>query len=207
MGETTNKNPRETGKLIAIEGIYGAGVRTQSRWLVEYLRDRGLPARESASFSEPSAGPIGILIRQIHTGRRADQVSPSTLSLLNAADRLDRLQREIYPRIDVGTFVVVPRYRMHLARRDPDVDHEWSLALTARERQPDLTIFLAVRPQIAMARRCVEESTLAHEISDGYPMALSELRDRGEQVTSVKGENDLRSVALAIAQEVRHLVD
>jgi len=54
------------GHFIVIEGIDGSGTTTQCAILAERLLANGQPAHTTR---EPSDGPIGVLIRQILTGR------------------------------------------------------------------------------------------------------------------------------------------
>src|SRR5512139_742195 len=102
------------GLFIAIEGIDGAGTTTQAKLLFDGLRARGLPVHLTR---EPSDGPIGVLIRQILTGRvvvpglqgpRAPDWA--TMALLFAADRLDHVEAEIAPNLADGVTVVSDRY-------------------------------------------------------------------------------------------------
>ena len=54
------------GLFIVLEGIDGSGTTTQSAILAASLQERGLPAHTTR---EPSDGPIGVLIRQVLSGR------------------------------------------------------------------------------------------------------------------------------------------
>ncbi|NOQ83007.1 MAG: dTMP kinase, partial [Myxococcales bacterium] len=54
------------GHFIVIEGIDGSGTTTQCSTLAERLVAKGLPTHTTR---EPSDGPIGVLIRQVLTGR------------------------------------------------------------------------------------------------------------------------------------------
>ena len=54
------------GLFIVLEGVDGAGTTTHTALLAQALRAKGLPI---TTTREPSDGPVGVLIRQILTGR------------------------------------------------------------------------------------------------------------------------------------------
>jgi dTMP kinase len=77
------------GSFIAMEGIDGAGKRTQLELLARWLADRGVP---HARISFPRYDSFfGRLVGQFLDGRfgKLDQVDPHFSALLYAGDRLD----------------------------------------------------------------------------------------------------------------------
>ena len=101
----------ERGKFVVLEGMDGAGTTTQAARLAEALRARGVHVRLTR---EPSDGPIGMMVRQVLTGRI---VSPAgrapgwaTMALLFAADRMDHVESEIEPFLLAGGTVISDRY-------------------------------------------------------------------------------------------------
>jgi dTMP kinase len=184
-------------RLIVLEGLDGAGTTTQSRRLVDHLRSRGQVAHLTR---EPSDGPIGRLIREMLTGHHAlpsGSISQSTFGLLFAADRLDHLQREVEPQLAAGAIVVSDRwYHSSLAYQGTGADRDWIATLNARARRPDLTIFLAVRPEVAAQRRVAagrvqelfEDLHTQREVDAGYRATLAELTAAGERIEVVDGE-------------------
>jgi dTMP kinase len=137
-------------KLITIEGLDGAGTTTQARRLVHSMASVGLSAHQT---SEPSAGPIGNLLRQI-LARRTRAIDPRAVALLFASDRVDHVAAEIQPRLDSGTHVVSDRYvYSSLAYQGVDSELEWVAGINARAPEPDLTVYLRVTPAVAAARR------------------------------------------------------
>ena len=184
-------------RLIVLEGLDGAGTTTQSRRLVEHLRGRGQLAHWTR---EPSDGPIGRLIREMLTGQHAlpsGSISPATFGLLVAADRLDHLQREVEPQLAAGAIVVSDRwYHSSLAYQGTGADRDWIATHNARARRPDLTIFLAVRPEVAAQRRIAagrvqelfEDLHTQQEVEAGYRATLAELTAAGERIEVVDGE-------------------
>jgi dTMP kinase len=184
-------------RLIVLEGLDGAGTTTQSRRLVEHLRSGG---RLAHLTREPSDGPIGRLIREMLTGQHAlpaQAIGQPTFGLLFAADRLDHLQREVEPQLAAGAIVVSDRwYHSSLAYQGTGADRDWIATLNARARRPDLTIFLAVRPEVAAQRRVAarrvqelfEDLRTQQEVDAGYRATLAELTAAGERIEVVDGE-------------------
>ncbi|MCC6752305.1 MAG: dTMP kinase [Deltaproteobacteria bacterium] len=137
------------GRLIALEGLDGAGTTTQARLLVERLVAAGLPAYLTR---EPTDGPIGRLAREALRGG-AGGVSRATLALLFAADRLDHLAREIQPQLEAGIHVVSDRYvYSSLAYQSLDLDPAWVAELNRHAPDADLTVWLDVVPEVAQTR-------------------------------------------------------
>lgn len=184
-------------RLIVLEGLDGAGTTTQARRLVEHLNAKGGKAHLTR---EPSDGPIGKLIREMLTGGHAiagQSISQGTFGLLFAADRLDHLQREVDVQLAAGATVVSDRYyHSSLAYQGTGADRDWITTLNGRARKPDLTIFLAVRPEVAAARRVAagrvqelfEDLRMQEEVAAGYKATLSELSAQGERIETIDGE-------------------
>jgi dTMP kinase len=151
------------GHFIVLEGIDGSGTTTQCSMLADRLADRGLPIHVTR---EPSDGPVGVLIRQILTGRvvTPGQQGPrppswATMAALFAADRLDHLEAEITPNLLDGVTVICDRYDQSSVayqtvssggKRDVS---DWVLELNRHARRPDLTLVLDVDAKVAAARR------------------------------------------------------
>ena len=75
--------------FIVLEGIDGSGTTTQLDRLASALRARG---RAVHPTREPSAGPVGVLLREIllggHRDRSGGPVDGRAMALLFAADRV-----------------------------------------------------------------------------------------------------------------------
>jgi dTMP kinase len=142
------------GRLIALEGIDGAGTTTQARLLADWLSDHGAPA---SLTREPSGGPLGLLLRDI-LSHRTREVDRAALALLFAADRLDHLAAEVEPLLGRGGHVVTDRYvYSSLAYQSMDLDLPWVAAINRRAPEPDLTIYLRVDPAVAARRRSTRD--------------------------------------------------
>lgn len=197
--------------MIVLEGLDGAGTTTQARRLVEALVARGDRAHLTR---EPSDGPIGVLIREMLTGKHAiagQSISQGTFGLLFAADRLDHLQREVEPQIASGATVVSDRwYHSSLAYQGTGADRDWIATLNARARRPDLTLFLKVRPEIAAQRRLAAGRTeelfeaveMQREVDAGYHATLTELIASGERIEVLDGEQAQDDVFAAVLRAV-----
>ena len=149
------------GLFVVLEGIDGAGTTTQAARLVERLRRDGVNARATR---EPSDGPVGMMVRQVLTGRI---VVPggrapgwATMALLFAADRLDHVESEIEPQIAAGGVIVSDRYdASSLAYQSVTSGTEgaqaleWIRHINRHARRPDLTIVLDVIAGVGASRR------------------------------------------------------
>jgi dTMP kinase len=204
------------GRFVVLEGLDGAGTTTQSRLLGEALRADGRRVHVTA---EPSAGPVGALVRQVLTrrigGGAAGDFDPHALALLFAADRLDHVAVEIAPKLAEGIDVVSDRFTLSslayqgLTTGEP----EWVAAVNARAARPDLTLFLAVRPTVALARRkaasldreIYEVSDFQKRVARSYARAIEALRDAGERVVELDGEASTADVHAAVLAEVKRI--
>lgn len=156
--------------FIVLEGIDGAGTTTQLGRLAAWLRASG---REVSTTCEPTDGPIGRAIRGFLRGEAAPP-HPDAIALLFAADRVDHLAREITPALDAGHVVLCDRYvGSSLAYQGSYSDPAWVRAVNSRARTPDLTLYVRVPAQVALARI---------GIRDGDRRELFERRDVLERI-------------------------
>jgi dTMP kinase len=206
---------RRRGRFVVLEGLDGAGTTTQSRLLGERLRADGRRVHVTA---EPSGGPVGSLLRQVLTRRIAGPaggVDPAAVALLFAADRLDHVSAEIAPRILKGVDVVSDRFTLSsLAYQGVTTgDMGWVEVVNARAALPDVTIFLQVRPGLALARRraasdtpeLYEVSAFQKRVARSYARALARLRAAGQRVVVLDGERPVEEVARAVHRAVLEL--
>lgn len=206
------------GLFIVLEGIDGAGTTTHTRILSERLRGRGLPI---TTTREPSDGPVGMLIRQILTGRVVvpgisgnRPSSWSTMALLFAADRLDHIEATITPNLMDGVTVISDRYDMSsVAYQSVTGGGEpetitWVRQINQHARRPDLTIVLDVTPEEA-ARRRMERQTgreifddgeLQAQLADFYGNIDEHFPD--DNIVHVDASRDIE----AVAEDVHHAV-
>jgi dTMP kinase len=206
------------GRFIVLEGLDGAGTTTQARLLGDRLRREGRKVHVTA---EPSAGPIGALIRQVLTrrirGGRAGEgnFAASSLALLFAADRLDHFDVEIAPKLVDGVDVVCDRFTMSsLAYQGAHLrDMRWVEEINRAAAGTSVVVFLRVRPEVALRRRhaasvdpeIFEVDAFQREVARSYDVAIRRLRRAGESVVEIDGEAPVEAVADAVWGAVRRV--
>lgn len=209
------------GLFIALEGVDGAGTTTHTRLLADALRERGLPVR---STREPSDGPIGMLLRQILTGRvvvtglrGARPPSWTTMALLFAADRVDHIEAEVQPNLMDGVTVITDRYDYSSVAYQSITgggDEEavaWVKALNRHARRPDLTMVLDVSPETAKRRRI--ERAQGRELYDDEELqeALASFYSKidahfpNDNIVHIDAERPIDEVAAEVMKHVRIL--
>jgi dTMP kinase len=201
------------GRFLVIEGLDGAGTTTQASLLAERLRGEGRSVHLTA---EPSGGPVGVLIRQVLrqriNGGDGGAFDPDALALLFAADRRDHLASEVVPRLAAGTDVVSDRYTLSsLAYQGlTTADRGWVESINGHATAPDLTVFLRVRPGLALGRRkaaatapeLYEVAAFQRRVARSYEQALARLQRAGQRVEVLDGEGPVAEVAAAVARVV-----
>lgn len=163
MSEIESTKRRFPGVFVVVEGIDGSGSTTHTKLLGTALRQRGLKVVETC---EPSAGPIGALIRQVLQRRLfvPDASGPrefawSTMALLFAADRMDHLDSTIVPALRDGAVVLSDRYDLSslayqsLTAPNGEKVVPWIRELNAAALRPDLTVVIDVPVEVAEERR------------------------------------------------------
>ena len=173
--------------FIVLEGIDGAGTTTQTERLVAHLRRRG---RAAHGTREPSAGPVGRLLREMLAGGHApapgQRVAGDTMALLFAADRRDHLDREIEPMLRAGSDVVSDRYLLSsLAYQGEEADRLWVRQLARDLRDPDLTILLEVPIAVAAERRARAGRPVERYDADSY---LAKVAFNYRELAAVEGD-------------------
>lgn len=161
------KNPFP-GKLIAIEGIDGAGKTTQAIELVKKLNMSGFTAAYS---KEPTEDIIGQFIREkILSGHM--KISPLALQYLFNADRVMHMEK-IEKLLAKGMTIVMDRYfwsSVAYAMSDLDKPQDWyytAFSILSFYHQflvPDATFFLQIPNSVALSR--IQTSKKHGEIYD-----------------------------------------
>ncbi len=141
------------GKFIVFEGIDGSGKSTQISLLAEYLKGKGTVPYVTR---EPTGGTVGALIRSCLSGKTA--LGEKTIAALFVADRLEHVFEEngLKERIDRGETAISDRYYLSsYAYHGAFMPMSWVMdanRLSAEALPPDLTLFLDVEPEHALAR-------------------------------------------------------
>ena len=140
------------GRLIALEGLDGAGKTTQARRLAAALRRRGFKVLLTR---EPSSGPYGRKLRR-YLKSRERSLSPTEELELFLADRRWHVAQVIKPALAAGAVVITDRYYYSTAA------YQGALGLDPREilavneafaPKPDLVFLMTLPPAAALARR------------------------------------------------------
>jgi dTMP kinase len=204
------------GRFLVLEGLDGAGTTTQAARLAERLRRAGRTVHLTA---EPSAGPVGALIRQVLRGRIGGgpggrgPFPGAALALLFAADRLDHLDGEVLPKLEQGIDVVCDRFTpSSLAYQGVTLgDMDWVEAVNREAARADAVVFLRVRPEVALRRRhaasvdheIFEVDAFQRKVARTYEEAVRRLKRSGARVVELDGEAPVEAVADAVWQAVR----
>lgn len=93
-----------TGRLITVEGIDGAGKSTHLPWFKELLERKG---RRVWITREPGGTPLGERLRDLLLH---EPMAPLAELLLMFAARREHCEREIWPRMNAGEWVVSDRF-------------------------------------------------------------------------------------------------
>ncbi|MBF6612037.1 MAG: dTMP kinase [Chloroflexi bacterium] len=204
------------GLFIVLEGPDGAGISTQTALLRSGLAGRGIKAIET---KEPTAGPVGSVIRQALSHRLvyppSQPVGDDVLALLLAADRLDHLRADIVPRLEGGTHVICDRYRLSsYAYQGNTLGQEWVQAINSRSIAPDITFFLDAPPEVSQARiahrgqyiELYESEERLRPIYANYRMLVDEMRRSGEEVVTVDATLAVGVVAATILEKTLRIM-
>lgn len=159
------------GRFVVLEGPDGSGTTTHAQALFERLKTDG---HNVILTSEPSAGPIGTMIRrELSTG----DLSPYALQLLFTADRAWHTERVIEPALRDGTTVICDRFALSTlvygvaSGLDPNLLE----SMNKNFIQPDLQIILLPPLSIALQRvrkrkelELFEEDSFQKKVHDLY---------------------------------------
>ncbi|HEX7036985.1 MAG TPA: dTMP kinase [Pseudomonadales bacterium] len=145
----------ERGRFVTLEGGEGVGKSTNLAFVAERLRAAG---HEVVTTREPGGTPLAEAIRALLLEVRDEPMDPLTELLLVFAARTQHLQRVVRPALGRGAWVVCDRftdatYAYQGGGRGLDPKVIASLeALVQQGLQPDLTVYLDMRPQAAARR-------------------------------------------------------
>jgi dTMP kinase len=194
--------------FVVLEGIDGSGTTTQLPLAVAHLEARG---RRAVATREPSAGPIGRLLRELLLGQHAlpggAPADGLAMALLFAADRRDHLRREIEPALAAGLDVVSDRYLLSsLAYQAEEADRGWVAGLARELRTPDLTILLDVPVEVAAQRRRAAGRVVERYDADAVQGRVAEnyrrLAAAQPDTVVLDGSRSVAEVAAAVAAAV-----
>ncbi len=136
------------GKLFVVEGIDGSGKSTQLDLLRKWLIGEGY----CVAFSEWNSSPI--VRTTTRRGKKKRLLSPTTFSLIHAADFADRMERQMLPALKAGAIVLADRYMYTAFARDVarGVHPQWVRGLYAFSVQPTVGFYFCVPLQESLRR-------------------------------------------------------
>lgn len=140
--------------FVVFEGTDGSGTTTQGDLLAAAIKRSG---RQVVRTAEPTAGDVGVMIRNVLRARTEQPLDPAAVALLFAADRVDHCQRMIAPALARGETVICDRYlasslTFQVVDGDGRITPEWIAAINHEALRPDLTILLDLPVPDAMTR-------------------------------------------------------
>jgi dTMP kinase len=152
--------------FITFEGIDGAGKSTHLDAAASWLQGRG---GELVRTREPGGTPLAETLRDLVLHRPMDML---TELLLVFAARRDHLQQVIEPALARGAVVLCDRFTdasfaYQGGGRGVDVEVLATLERWVQQgRQPDLTLWFDVAPEVAAARRAAVRDADRFEAQD-----------------------------------------
>jgi len=203
------------GKLIVVEGNDGSGKSTQLHLLHKWLGSLGL----RTFFTEWNSSEMvkGIIAK----GKKKDLLTPTTFSLLHATDFADRYERNIFPLIKAGYFVLADRYIYTAFARDVvrGCAESWVRKVYGFAVKPDLTLYFRVPVDVAMNRILEGRSKLkyyeagmdlnlsndfyeSYRIFQGRIMEQYELMARKDGFAIIDGSMDIEVQQVAVRKMV-----
>jgi dTMP kinase len=131
---------RLPGRLFVVEGIDGSGKSTQLDLLRKWLIGKGY----CVAFSEWNSSPV--VRATTRRGKKKKLLSPTTFSLIHAADFGDRMERQMLPALKAGSIVLADRYMYTAFARDVvrGVHPEWVRGIYAFAVQPTVAFYFRV---------------------------------------------------------------
>jgi len=128
------------GKLFVVEGIDGSGKSTQLDLLTKWLIGEGF----CVAFSEWNSSPV--VRATTRRGKKKALLSPTTFSLIHAADFADRIDRQMVPALKAGAIVLADRYKYTAFARDVarGVHPQWVRGIYEFAIEPTVALYFRV---------------------------------------------------------------
>ncbi|MFT5684588.1 MAG: dTMP kinase [Myxococcota bacterium] len=203
------------GIFIAIEGLDGSGGTTQSKRLKQWMEAQKRWPSVHRTW-EPSAGPVGLFIREALKLENADALGDNVLPYLFAADRQHHLDCEITPVVAQGGAVITDRYyHSSLAYQSLTIGFDRVAQLNADFRAPDLTVFLDLPAEVCLERILARGAALERfEVIDrlkaieaAYETVLTYCQDRGENIVRLDASGTVADIHARVIAAVAAVAD
>ena len=186
--------------FVVFEGGDGSGTTTQLSMLGERLKN--VPKPVFFPTFEPTDGPIGRLIRAAL--KKENPLKPETLATLFAADRNEHLYGAdgVLERAALG-LVVCDRYVLSsLVYQGIECGDELPKSLNSRFPAPELTIYLEIKPEIALGRiksrtscEIYEYLDFQEKVHEKYKSLLGIYRSVGARVEIIDASKSVQEVS------------
>lgn len=136
------------GKLFIVEGIDGSGKSTQLDLLSKWLIGQGY----CVAFSEWNSSPL--VKSTTKKGKKKRMLTPTSFSLIHAADLADRMERQILPALKAGAIVLADRYVFTAFGRDVarGVSPAWVRQVYAFAVKPTVAFYFQVPLEESLRR-------------------------------------------------------
>ena len=185
------------GRFITFEGGEGCGKSTQARRLCDALADEGI---DVMCTREPGGTWLSESIRHLIKDQREDPPCDRSELLLFLAARAQLVRNVIRPALESGSWVVCDRFSdstvayQGYGRGMPLDVIRMANEFACGGLEPDLTLYLAVSPEEALARRRRREAATQTE-ADRIERAGDEFHARLEE--------GFRALAKAFPERIR----
>ncbi len=197
--------------FLALEGIDGSGKTTTMSALSAFLTSRGHPVYQTA---EPTLLPTGRMIREMLKQQEESAMVHETLALLFAADRLRHLTEEVDPQLKAGKTVLTDRYLFSsLSYQSVRLSYTWVKDLNRFARIPDITLFIDVSIETALARiaknregrELFETRSFLERVRSGYERSLADFSTR-TKIVRLNGELPVAEIPADIESKLGPLI-
>jgi dTMP kinase len=156
------------GALVVVEGIDGSGKSTQL-----YLLRRWLEASKyKIHFTEWNSSPL--VKSATSRGKNEKMLTPTTFSMIHAADFADRCERQIIPLLSAGYLVLADRYLYTAIARDGarGMPTDWVRNLYSFAPIPDVAFYFRAPLEVSLKRILAGRSDLKYHEA-GMDMGFS----------------------------------
>ena len=146
------------GKLFIVEGIDGSGKSTQLDMLRKWLIGQGY----CVAFSEWNSSPV--VRNTTRRGKKKQLLTPTSFSLIHAADFADRMERQMLPALKAGAIVLADRYIYTAFGRDVarGVHPQWVRDVYSFAIQPTVAFYFRVPMEVSLERIMSGRPTLKY---------------------------------------------
>lgn len=145
---TEGKKRTDSGFLVVMEGIDGAGKSTQCKALKKLLERKGW----KVTMTEWNTSPH--IAKAIRKGKKEKWLSPTLYSLLHASDMVWRYENVIKPALNEGHVVLCDRYHYTSYVRDQlrGMNKEVLDRIYENFAEPNMVLHFKVTPRMAVER-------------------------------------------------------